>query len=162
MSVKVRAASEADLDALVQLNQVVQNLHAVLYPGDFKQVADPSAVRTFFAARLAGSKSAIGIAEADRVPVGYVWFEVQVRPETPFTLPPPRIYVHHISVAPEARRRGIAAALMRYVEHRAASEGIHEIALDTWAANLDAQHFFGSQGFATFNVALRKKLAGGS
>jgi hypothetical protein len=38
-------------------------------------------------------------------------------------------------------------------------EGIDEIALDTWAANLDAQHFFGSQGFTVFNVVLRKKLA---
>ena len=48
---------------------------------------------------------------------------------------------------------------MRYVEHRAASEGIDEIALDTWAANLDAQHFFGSLGFTVFNVVLHKKLA---
>ena len=48
---------------------------------------------------------------------------------------------------------------MRYVEHRAASEGIDEIALDTWAANLDAQHFFGSLWFTVFNVVLHKKLA---
>jgi GNAT superfamily N-acetyltransferase len=144
--VKVRAASEADLDALVDLNQVVQNLHAALYPGDFKQVADPSAVRTFFAARLAGSKSAIGITEADRVPVGYVWFEVQVRPETPFTLPRPRIYVHHISVAPGARRRGIAAALMRYVP-RKGSDDVEIVAVDRrlvrapfWRGGIFAAH----------------------
>ena len=160
MSVEVRAASEADFGALIQLNQVVQSLHAELYPGDFKREVDQSAVTTFFAARLADPKSAIAIAEADCVPVGYVWFEVQARPETPLTPPRPRIYVHHISVAPGVRRRGIAAALMRYVEHRAASEGIDEIALDTWAANLDAQHFFRAQGFAVFNVMLRKKLAG--
>ena len=160
MSVKVRAASDEDLDALIQLNQVVQRLHAALYPGDFTHAVDPSAVRTFFAARLSSPTSAIGIAEADRIPVGYVWFEVQARPETPFTPPRPRIYVHHIAVAPEARRRGIAAALMRYVEHRAALEGIGEIALDMWAANLDAQHFFGAQGFTVFNMLLRKKLAG--
>ena len=71
----------------------------------------------------------IEIAQADRVPVGYVWFEVQARPETPFTPPRSRISVHHcIAVAPAPRRRGIATALMRYVEHRAASEGIDEIA----------------------------------
>ena len=160
MSVQVRAALNVDLDALIQLNRVVQSLHVALYPGDFTQMVDPCAVRSFFAARLAGPKSAIGIAEADRVPVGYVWFEVQARPETPFTPPRHRVYVHHIAVAPEARRRGIATTLMHYVEHQAASEGIDEIALDTWAANLDAQHFFGSQGFAAFNVVLRKTLAG--
>ena len=160
MTMEVRAASEADFDALVQLNRVVQRLHAALYPSDFKQEIDPCAVRAFFASRLAAPKSGIGIAEAYGVPIGYVWFEVQAQPETPFRPPRPRIYVHHISVAPEARRRGIAAALMRYVEHRAASQGIDEIALDTWAANLDAQRFFRAQGFAVFNVMLRKKLAG--
>jgi ribosomal protein S18 acetylase RimI-like enzyme len=159
MSVEVRAALDVDLDALIQLNRVVQSLHVALYPGDFTPVVEPPAVSAFFAARLASPTSVIGIAQADRVPVGYVWFEVQARPETPFTPPRSRIYVHHIAVAPEARRRGIATALMRYVEHRAASEGIDEIALDTWAANLDAQHFFGSRGFTVFNVVLRKKLA---
>jgi len=49
--------------------------------------------------------------------------------------------------------------LMRFVEQRAASEGIDGVALDTWAANLEAQHFFTSQGFAAFDVLFRKKLA---
>jgi ribosomal protein S18 acetylase RimI-like enzyme len=141
MSVEVRAALDVDLDALIQLNRVVQSLRVALYPGDFTPVVEPPAVSAFFAARLASPTSVIGIAQADRVRS--------------------RIYVHHIAVAPEARRRGIATALMRYVEHRAASEGIDEIALATWAANLDAQHFFGSQGFTVFNVVLRKKLARG-
>ncbi|CAN7553881.1 N-acetyltransferase family protein [Mesorhizobium sp. LjRoot246] len=160
MSVEVKAASEEDLEALIRLNQVVQDLHAALYPDDFKQATDPLSVRRFFAARLVGPKRKIGIAKANHVPVGYVWFEVQARPETPFTLPRPRIYVHHISVVPDARRRGIATALMRHVEQQALSEGINEIALDTWVDNLDARQFFISQGFAVLNVALRKKLEG--
>jgi hypothetical protein len=82
MSVEVRAASKADFGALIQLNLVVQSLHAELYPGDFKREVDQSAVLTFFAARLADPKSVIAIAEADCVPAGYVWLEVQTRPET--------------------------------------------------------------------------------
>ena len=160
MAVNVRTASVADLGVLIRLNQVVQNLHAALYPEDFKEVADPSAVGAFFAERLIDPKCAIYIAEADDVPVGYVWFELQVRLETPFTPSRPRIYVHHISVAPEARRRGIATALFHLVEQRAASENIREIALDTWAANLDAQHFFGSLGFVPLRMGLRKRLSG--
>ena len=69
MSVEVRAALEVDLDALIRLNHVVQSLHAALYPHDFTQMIDPSAVRSFFAARLGAPKNVIGIAEADRVPV---------------------------------------------------------------------------------------------
>ena len=70
------------------------------------------------------------------------------------------MYGHQLSVAAEARRQGVATALLEYVEQRAASDSINEIALDVWAANLDAQHFFSSQGFVAFDVVLRKKLAG--
>jgi ribosomal protein S18 acetylase RimI-like enzyme len=159
MAVEVRTASEADLDALIQLNQVVQGLHAELYPDDFSRVTDASAVGAFFAARLVEPASAIGIAEADRAATGYVLFEIQARAETAFTLPRSRIYVHHIAVATDARRRGVATALMRHVEQRAALEGIDDIVLDTWAANVDAQRFFSTRGFATFKVLLRKKVA---
>jgi len=62
----------------------------------------------------------------------------------------------------EARRRGVATTLMSYVEQQAASKGIYEVVLDTWAENLEARRFFGSQGFAEFNVMLRKKLPEGS
>ncbi|WP_428485395.1 GNAT family N-acetyltransferase [Rhodopila sp.] len=159
MSTNVRAAAEADLDALVQLNQVVQTLPAMLYPDDFKLTPDQSALRAFFAAQLANPRNTIGMAEADHVPVGYAWFKRQSRPETPLTPARSRIYLHHISVVQEARRRGIAAALMRYLEHQAALESVDEIALGTWVANLDAQHFFASQGFAPFSVAHRKRLS---
>jgi ribosomal protein S18 acetylase RimI-like enzyme len=159
MAVNVRNASVTDLGVIIWLNQVVQNLHAALYPEDFKEVADPSAVGVFFAGRLTDPNCALGIAEADGVPVGYVWFELQVRPETPFTPSRRRIYVHHVSVAPEARRRGIATALFHFVEQRAASENIREIALHAWAANLDAQHFFGSLGFVPLRMGLRKSLS---
>ncbi len=158
MAVNVRAVSENDIAALTELNKFVQELHAAFYPGDFKQVTAPSTVREFFSAILAASMNAIAIAEADGVPVGYVWFAVQNQQETLFTLPRRRIYVHHISVAPDARRHGAAAALMRYVEQQAASEGIDEIALDAWSANLDARLFWASQGFVTLKEVLRKRL----
>ena len=93
MTLEVRAASDANLDALVRLNWAVQTWHAAQYPDDFKRAADPSAVKAFFALRLDDPKSAIGIAEADRLPVGYVWSEVQPRPETPFNPPRPRTYI---------------------------------------------------------------------
>ena len=65
-----------------------------------------------------------------------------------------------ITYRPEARRRGVATILMRYIEQRAISEGIDEIVLDTWTANIDAQKFFSSQGYVPFNVIHRKKLVG--
>lgn len=158
MSATVRPASEADLDALVRLNDAVQSLHAKLYPDKFKQRPDPSALRAFFAPRL----PAIALAEIDGEAVGYVWREAQSRPETPFSPARPRLYVHHVAVAPRARRRGVGSALMRYVEQDAARQGLSEIALGVWTQNRDALAFFRARGFAETTATLQKALVGAS
>jgi len=65
MATRVRFASEADIDALIALNAVLQSLHAMLYPDNFKPVADPESVGAMFAARLASPGARIAVAEAD-------------------------------------------------------------------------------------------------
>jgi ribosomal protein S18 acetylase RimI-like enzyme len=156
MTILVRAASEADIDTLGELNGFVQGLHARLYPNDFKQTLGANDLRAFFAARL----GAIAVAESDSATVGYVWCEAQNLPETPFTPAKPRVYVHHLSVAPSARRRGVGAALMRHVLQWAEAQGLQEITLGVWAANRDALRFFKAQGFVPTTATLRKGLDG--
>jgi ribosomal protein S18 acetylase RimI-like enzyme len=151
----VRPASKADIDALVRLNDAVQSLHAELYPDQFKQRLDPAALRAFFAAHL----SAIALAELDGAPVGYVWREAQSRPETPFSPARPRLYVHHLAVTAQARRRGVGSALMGYVEQDAARQGLSEIALDVRTQNRVALAFFQARGFAGTSATLQKALA---
>jgi ribosomal protein S18 acetylase RimI-like enzyme len=91
---------------------------------------------------------------------GYVWLEVQERPETALTPASKRIYVHHIVVADASRRRGVGSALMRWVEDHAASRGIGRIVLEHWAANETAQAFFTRSGFSPVKMVVRKDLAG--
>lgn len=158
MAVEERPASEVDIDALIVLNTVVQDLHVASYPRDFKAVVDQAAMRAWFEARLHKSDSVIVVAERDALPVGYVWFELQTRPETLFNPARRRIYLHHLSVAPHARRRGVASALVRFVEQRAAAEGIADVLLDTWMANADVRAFFAARGFAPLQMMFRKRL----
>jgi ribosomal protein S18 acetylase RimI-like enzyme len=158
MPTTVRFAEEADIEALITLNTVVQSLHAALYPEDFKPIADPEGARAMFAARLAAPESGIAVAEVDEAPVGYVSFVIQPRPETALNPARPRLYVH-LCVAKPAQRKGIATELLRFVERHASAEGISEIALDVWAANVGAVKFFESIGFRTFNIVLRKQVS---
>jgi hypothetical protein len=83
MTIPVRAASAADIDDIVRLNRDVQLLHAELEPSYFKSNFDNEKVASFFAAKLALSENHIRLADGDDGPNGYVWFEVQDRPETP-------------------------------------------------------------------------------
>jgi ribosomal protein S18 acetylase RimI-like enzyme len=159
MTVFIRSACIADISAIVLLNRDVQQLHADLEPTLFKADAKEDEISAFFRARLADTGHKIHLAEADGEPVGYVWFEVQDRPETPFQFPRKRIYIHHLSVKKTARRTGVGSALLGNIQTEAVAAGIASIALDTWAANASACHFFEDQGFEPFNLVLRKHIA---
>jgi ribosomal protein S18 acetylase RimI-like enzyme len=159
MTISVRVAAAADIDAIVRLNRHVQQLHAGLEPSFFKSNADNEDVAAFFAEKLALPENHIRLADSGNGPNGYVWFELQDRPETPLTLARKRFYIHHLSVQPRVRRQGIASALLRQVEAEALTAGITNIALDTWAANGSARSFFEAWGFAPFNLSFGKQLA---
>jgi len=157
MTIPVRVASAADIDDIIRLNRDVQLLHAELEPSFFKSNFDNEKVASFFAAKLALPENHIRLADGDDGPNGYVWFEVQDRPETPLTLARKRVYIHHLSVQAGARRHGIASALLRQVEAEELIGGITTITLDTWAANGPARRFFEACGFAAFNLSLCKR-----
>jgi hypothetical protein len=80
MTIVVRIATAADLDTLAQLNQVVQKVHAELYPDDFRTTVDAEGLKALLTPRLAN----VIIAEVDDKPVGYIWFEMQRGPRAPF------------------------------------------------------------------------------
>ncbi len=156
MAIVVRIASTADLDILVDLNQIVQTVHVDLYPDDFLVNVDADGLKALLAPRLAN----VAIAEIDGAPCGYIWFEVQTRPANPFSPALRRLFVHHLSVSHDTRRRGVASALMAHAEACAEGEDIDEIALSHWATNAGAQKFFAAQGYAPYQVYLRKKRQG--
>jgi diamine N-acetyltransferase len=156
--ITIRIAIDADLDTLVRLNQAVQSVHAEFYPDDFRAMADADGLKALLGSRLAN----VAIAEVDGLSVGYVWFEEQTRPANPFSPPSRCLFVHHLSVLPDARRRGVAGALTAHAEAYAECQDIDEIALSHWAANAAAQQFFAARGFAPYRILLRRKLSDGA
>ena len=74
MTVTIRNAVDADLDPLVGLNAQVQELHAQVYPADFKSLTDEGEVRDFLASVMRQTDHTILLAQVDGVIVGYAWF----------------------------------------------------------------------------------------
>lgn len=60
----------------------------------------------------------------------------------------------NVCVAPEARRRGVAEALMRELEARLAPKGVERISLEVRASNLPAIRLYEKLGYV--QVGLRK------
>lgn len=161
MTVTFRNAVDADLGALIRLNAQVQTLHAQAHPADFKSITDAGEVRDFFASVMRQADHTILVAEVEGAVVGYAWFEIQERPQTPFTWAKKKVFLHHIGVDSGHRRLGVGSALITQVEERARAAGIGEVALDMWSLNDTAQAFFKACGMQTYRLFLRKQIVPG-
>jgi hypothetical protein len=104
------AGTDADAQSVSALNEQVQAVHAAAFPGRFKppgpDTFPPEAVRTL----LVEARTVLFVAHVDSVAASYVCAEVVRRPETPFQYAYEMIYIHHISVAADFRRRGVGRA----------------------------------------------------
>jgi ribosomal protein S18 acetylase RimI-like enzyme len=107
MTVTVRNAVDADLDALIRLNTQLQRLHAQVYPADFKSLTDERDVRDFLLSAMRQTDHTILVAQIDGAVVGYAWIEIQDRPQTPFSWAKKRAFLHHICVDSGRRRLGV-------------------------------------------------------
>lgn len=154
MVVEVRAATIGDIDAIVRLCQVVQSLHAEWFPSEFPPGADEAGLKALLERNL----PSIGIATLDGAPVGYVLFEAQSIPATPLNFAIEQVFIHHLSVSDEARRKGVATALMDYVQRRARELGIGQLALARAAPNIAAQKLFETHGFTNRHIFMQKNL----
>ena len=155
---EVKVAENEDVDDLVSLNRDVQSLHAALYPNDFRPHADPAALRHLLVNVIADKMHKVGVHPGPTGAKGYVWIELQDRPETALTPASRQIYIHHIAVSCEYRRKGVASSLMRWVDEYAALMGIDQILLDHWVANDSAHAFFASIGYSPLRIVMRKNL----
>ncbi len=157
MAFHLRAASVDDIAVLLRLNAHVQTLHARIEPSFFKAITDPEELATYFAIVLENPDNQVILAEDDTA-LGYIWFQVQLVPETPFTWPRQRTYIYQIAVDEAARRRGVGSALLAHVEERSQDAGINTLALDTWASNSSAQAFFRARGYSTLTIGCEKHI----
>ena len=144
MTFVIRAAAAQDLPDIVRLSDVIQRQYAEAYPGDFLRRTDAEDVSDFFERLLGDESQEVLLATRGDETVAYLWHQIQRPPPNPFTRPLSRVFVHHILVDPSYRRQGVAGLLFEHVQDAAERDGHSEIALDTWAANTEAQAFFES------------------
>jgi GNAT superfamily N-acetyltransferase len=150
MTTVVRRANAADAEALSSLNADVQALHATALPSRFKPVSAKTFPPAEVAALLARPDALAFLAEVDCVPAGYLYAEIVRRPETPFSYAYEMVYLHHISVRPGYRRKGVGHALLSALRATADDLRITLIGLDVWSFNEEARIFFRREGFTPY------------
>jgi GNAT superfamily N-acetyltransferase len=158
----VRRAGPQDAETLSRLNADVQAIHAAALPQRFKPPGPDTFPPAAAAALIAHPANLVFIADVDGHPAGYAYVEIVRRPETAMTHPIEMVYLHHISVQPAHRRRGVGARLLEAVRACAHEHAIDQIALDVWTFNEDARAFFRCHGFVAYNERLRTEASGDS
>jgi ribosomal protein S18 acetylase RimI-like enzyme len=154
--VTVRSATADDAEVIAALNEHVQAVHATLLPEIFKPVGlstlTPADARAFL--QTPGTLALI--ATIGEEAVGYAYAEIRRRPETPFAFAHDEVYLHYLSVAEHARRRGVGTALINALAHHGAGLGIFRLVLDVWTVNEPARAFFKAHGFEAYNERLAR------
>lgn len=133
----IRRARAQDLDALAGLFDAYRRFYA--------QPADIGLARRFMAERLDRGDSAVYVAETAES--GALQGFTQLYPSWCSVEAGPIMVLYDLFVAPEARGRGLAQALMQAAENHARAAGCVRVDLSTAHTNHAAQGLYESRGW---------------
>ena len=153
----IRPATDADFDALVELDWSSAVHHVDLDPA-FYRLPDRDAIAAFLRRRIADPDREILVAVVAGDVVGMVDVTLAGEPDPGSIIRPVRTADLGISVLDGWRRRGIGRALMAAAEQSARRRGARQLVLDMSSANADALAFYRSLGYATHELVLRKPI----
>ena len=156
--VLIRPATDADFDALVDLDLASARHHAGLDPA-LLQVPDREPVAAFLARRLTNPGRRILVAVVDGRVVGMVDITMVDPPHDGSIYRPVPTADLGITVIESHRGRGVGQALMAAAEHDARSRGARRIILDVLAANDGARRFYDRLGYSEQALVLGRDLA---
>ena len=156
--VTVRIATIDDARVIAHLTADVQQLHNEALPAVFKPPSDKLFPLERLASLLQDPNSTVAVAEIKDNVVGYVYGATTRRAESNFKYPEAYMYVHQIGVRKGARRHGVGAALIAFIESRAVASGLTGLQLDYWVFNKRARRFFESCGFSPLQVMMRRAV----
>ena len=154
----IRPARAEDVEAVAILNATIQSLHAAHHPAYFKADPSPRRVTELLASLAWRPGHHVFLAEERKRPIGYIWCEEQEIDGTALTHPLRRLFVHHVGVAADVRRRGVACALLDTVDALARARGIDRLDLAAWSFNEPARRLFQGRGFAVASENFCKRL----
>lgn len=145
----IRRAGPTDVAELAPLFDAYRRFYG--------QASDPALAAGFLLERLEREESVVFVAERDGTPVGFV----QLYPVFSSTAARPRRLwiLNDLFVAQEARRGGVARALMARARRLAEETDACGLELSTARTNLAAQRLYESLGWRRDDVYLKYELA---
>ena len=146
MSIDIRRATVDDLDMVAPLF----DQYRVFYD----QPSDVTAARDFLEQRLRAGESAVLLATSNGSPVGFT----QLYPMFS-SVRLARVWIlNDLFVTPDARRLGVASALLIAAENFGREAGTQRLELETTHDNSAAQTLYRNAGWASHDETLRFRI----
>jgi ribosomal protein S18 acetylase RimI-like enzyme len=135
MTVQIHQATTLDLDQLAPLFDAYRQFYG--------QPADLHRAHSFLAERFARNESVVLIATDGSHAIGFT----QLYPLFSSVRTVPTYLLNDLFVAAQARRRGVAVALLHAAAEHGRAQGIASLSLSTAHDNLPAQRLYESLGW---------------
>jgi ribosomal protein S18 acetylase RimI-like enzyme len=146
VSLSITRATPADLDTVAPLF----DLYRVFYG----KPSDPVVAREFIEARMTRGESVILLAQLDGDAVGFT----QLYPAFSSVSATHTWILNDLLVLPEARRNGVARALLSAAADFARADGALRLELETDHDNTTAQALYRAMGWTAYDGTLRFRL----
>lgn len=158
MTTTIRRAERRDLDALGRLGAMLMETH---YAFDRRRFLAPhgdaaGGYAWFLGSVLEDADGAVFVAEDEGRLLGYVYAALE--PMSWKELRGPAGFLHDVAVAEEARRTGVASALIDAAIAWLRERGAPRVLLWTAAPNDAAQQLFRAAGFRTTMLEMTMEL----
>ena len=153
----VRFAGKEDLARVNELRKQVNDLHVAGKPEVFKP-GFCDELRDYVYAIFEDPRKEIAVAELDGEVRGFAVLNHITRPENPFMFERDYLDIDEFGVDENARRQGVASAMVRFIRDYAKEQGFSRLELNMWEFNSGALAFYEAAGFTTYRRYMEMQL----
>ncbi|HHQ4686092.1 GNAT family N-acetyltransferase [Aeromonas veronii] len=142
---EIRKATALDIDAIVELNRQIGEIHHAHYPEVFCPPSPEE--RAFLLDAIAAEGRLFCVAEQDGRVVGFLTARIDINETVPFFTKQPVCRIGSVVVDELHRSHGIGKALLAHCDEWAKARDAQQIRLEVMAFNERAKALYASLGF---------------
>jgi ribosomal protein S18 acetylase RimI-like enzyme len=155
---KIRDATEEDLNQLAPIQMQIQELHRSAHP-EIYPAMNLEACRSGLSSFLTDSSATIIVADDSERLCGYVTLKIEEISQSVFRHADRIATVDQLAVDESAQGRGVGTTLMQEVDRRARKSKCSQIRLDVLTFNEKARSFYERIGFTPIRLRMSRKLS---
>ncbi len=151
---EIRKAQEQDIDAILELNRQIGEIHFEQAPQVFCPPSPEE--RAFLLTAIAAEGRLFCVAEQEGAVVGFLTARIDINETIPFLSKQPICRIGTVVVDEGYRSQGIGKALIAHCDEWGKVQGAHQIRLEVMAFNERAKALYEALGFKMLSQTMAR------